>query len=647
MTLGVHARRRLRLGALCAGLALGSACVIRTEPIVLDGQDVRMTFLHTSDWHSRLLPYVIDPPAPTQSLGLLPENAPFGGAARMMTLIEQERARSERSIHVDTGDCFQGAPIFNLFFGEPEIRAMTLIGMDATVIGNHEFDAGADNFVRQARWAGFPFLTANYIFRDPRAVGNNGLADVSKDVTILNVDGLRILVIGLGNISSLTSIGQGGNSLQITPLEPNEVVQRYINLYAGKVDLNVVIGHMGIENDEALLKGYNRVFDLAEVSADELRNNWDCDIFSEASTAICRIPPVRGIDIIFGGHLHVVLNPPRLETDVDGREVPIVHSGAFMQFVGRLDTVTREGSRFNPPRAAYYGREVLSLRYKPLPVDARLRPHWRMERLLAPYQEQLAQAVDLGRPVAWAYTNVTRTNPNGGDSALGNLVATAMLVRQRVRSDFTITNSLGIRDNLNAGTITREELYNVFPFENTISTMYLSGREVQEVTDFVAVRSRARGCKTQAQMANISVVLRCDCETNKTGCCAGQGGQDVYACADDVRIGGVPINPNGTYQLGTNDYIATGGSGFQVLRRNTTQVNSGIPLRTAVEEYLQSFPECDFGRVQRQIDAARSSNADEGERLQREWDYIRQFGTPRCVDPAPLVDGRIGRRLGG
>jgi len=35
------------------------------------------------------------------------------------------------------------------------------------------------------------------------------------------------------------------------------------------------------------------------------------------------IPRVRGVDIIFGGHLHVVLNPPKMVTDVDGREVPI------------------------------------------------------------------------------------------------------------------------------------------------------------------------------------------------------------------------------------------------------------------------------------------------------------------------------------
>jgi 5'-nucleotidase/UDP-sugar diphosphatase len=632
--------------ALGAGL-LVSACVVRTDQESLADRDIRLTVLHTSDWHSRLIPYVIDPPVPVQSLGLLPENAPFGGAARMMTLLKQERSRAERSIHIDSGDCFQGAPIFNEFFGEPEMRALTLSGMDAMVIGNHEFDAGADNFVEQAsRWAGFPFLAANYRLRDPKLLTNNGLGDVARDVVILNEQGLRILVIGLGNLSSLTSIGQGGNSLQIKPLEPNQVVQSYINLYAGAVDLVFVLSHMGIEIDQALLEGYDRVFDLAEVSADDLRREWNCEVIEDASTAICQIPAVRGIDVVFGGHLHVVLNPPRLVTDVDGREVPIVHSGAFMQFVGRFDAVTRDAARMNPPRDAFYGKEILSFRYRPIPVDARIEPDWQMERLLAPYKERLAQRVDLGRPVAWASTNIIRNNPSGGDSPLGNIVAAAMGNKQRVRTDFQVTNSLGIRDNLNQGTITREELYNVFPFENTITTMFLSGREVQELVDFIAIRSKARGCRTQAQVNNISFLMRCDCLVNQDGCCDPvAAGQEVYACADDVRIAGVPINLNGTYQLGTNDYIATGGSGFQVLRRNTTQQNSFIPLRVAVEEYLQNFPPCDPVAVESQIDAAMSSNPDEGERLQREWEYINQFGNPRCI--TPLIDGRIGRRLGG
>lgn len=638
-----------RWSCLFTATALSLGCIVQSDPLDLSQRDIRLTVLHTSDTHSRLVPYVIDPPAPVQTMGLLPENGPFGGAARMMSLVKQERARSERVVHLDSGDPFQGAPIFNQFFGEVEMRAMSLMGVDAMAVGNHEFDMGPDNLVIQAaKYAGFPLLAANYKFRDSAISGNNGLEDIIKDVAILDVKGLKILVIGLGSISSMTSIGLGGNSLQITPYEQNEIIQNYVDLYAGKVDLVFVLSHMGLEVDQVMVEGYDRFFDLASVDPDQLKRSWKCNIMEEAGTASCHIPGVRGIDAIFGGHLHITLNPPRVLTDMDGREVLLVHSGAFMQFLGRLDMVVREGNRMDPPRDPYFGWEVLTHRYKPLPVDSRLPEAPEMVDLLDPYLEQLAQSVDLQRPVAWAMNTITRTNPNGGDSQMGNLVATAMLVRQRVRSDFVVTNSLGIRDNLNPGIITLEELYNVFPFENTITTMYLSGREVKEVFDFVAFRSKQRGCRTQVQVANVSFVMRCDCLVSDQGCCAAdQSGQKPYACAEDIRIGGAPINPNGTYQLGTNDYMATGGSGFLMLRRNTTQKNSYIPLRVAMQEYLQSFPKCDETKVELFIKGQEASQPAEGQRLRKEWERIRQFGVPACVDGTSLVDGRIVRRVAG
>lgn len=44
-------------------------------------------------------------------------------------------------------------------------------------------------------------------------------------------------------------------------------------------------------------------------------------------------------------------------------------------------------------------------------------------------------------------------------------------------------------------------MFNVFPFDNSIATMNLAGREVRELFDFVARRSAGRGCNSQAQIA--------------------------------------------------------------------------------------------------------------------------------------------------
>lgn len=110
----MHASRFL--GLVVALPFLGS-CIIRAELPELRDTDVQLTVFHTADWHSRLIPYTYDPPAPVQTLGLEPANAPFGGVARLATLLKQERAKSNRHVTLDTGDCFQGAPIFNIFQG--------------------------------------------------------------------------------------------------------------------------------------------------------------------------------------------------------------------------------------------------------------------------------------------------------------------------------------------------------------------------------------------------------------------------------------------------------------------------------------------------------------------------------------------------
>ncbi len=55
-----------------------------------------------------------------------------------------------------------------------------------------------------------------------------------------------------------------------------------------------------------------------------------------------------------------------------------------------------------------------------------------------------------------------------------------------VEADYGVTNSLGIRADFESGPLNLEQMYNVFPFDNTITTMELSGDETQQMMDFVA-----------------------------------------------------------------------------------------------------------------------------------------------------------------
>jgi 5'-nucleotidase / UDP-sugar diphosphatase len=84
-----------------------------------------------------------------------------------------------------------------------------------------------------------------------------------------------------------------------------------------------------------------------------------------------------------------------------------------------------------------------------------------------------------------------------------------MRLESEVQADFAMTNSLGVRADFDAAPLSIEELYNVFPFDNTIEIMYLSGKEVQEMFDFISSKSASRGCITQGQISGAAFLMDC------------------------------------------------------------------------------------------------------------------------------------------
>jgi 5'-nucleotidase len=532
---------------LLAVLFTLSGCTLQEgQKIDITGQDIRLTLLHTSDWHGRLLPYDMDVLLTDEQLGLDPTLGPYGGVARLAYLIERERANAGRSLYVDSGDCFQGAPIFNTYHGEATLRAMSMLRPDGVVIGNHEFDEGLTNFVTQAaNWSEFPFLAANYHYLAPLEPGVLSLGDIAQPFTIVNVDGLKVGIIGLANFSSLSSIGFADNSLEIQPIDLVQSVQTYINLLHPNVNLIIGVSHAGLSEDIEIIE------------------------------------QTVGLDIIMGGHLHIVLDPPRLIEDASGRQVLLAHSGAFLKYLGRLDVVLR-GLEENPDDF-----EVESHIYETFPLDNLVPESTDMLRLLEPYVDGLRQEIDIAQVIAYSPRRIRRFGITGGDSPLGNFVTDSIRNRQRVETDFAINNSLGIRSDIVQGPVIIDQTYNIFPFPNTITTMTLSGNEIQEMLNYNAERSASRGCATQLQVSGITMIN--DCSVSP-------------AVARDVRIIrgsdtagnpiSEPIEPNLFYTMATNNYIAGGGSGFQVLRFNNTQQDTGISIRDAVNDAMRAESSC-------------------------------------------------------
>ncbi|HET9626506.1 MAG TPA: bifunctional UDP-sugar hydrolase/5'-nucleotidase [Kofleriaceae bacterium] len=584
----------------------------------LVGQDVRLTIIHTSDIHSRLFPYTFVPNTFDQGYGLLPANAPFGGIARITTLVRRIRKTSNRSLWLDSGDSFQGAPVFNEFKGEAEMRALTVAGLEGAVIGNHEFDLGAKNlFDKMDNWAGYPIMAANYAWDDPppQAVVSNGrsLRDIVLPYQIYNVKGVKVGVIGMGNTDTLTSIYQGDNRLGFRPIADASALEQWVRFLRPQVDLVVVVSHLGLDQDEGLTPSQ----------------------VDDPNVAL----PLTGVDLILGGHLHIVTNPPKLiPNDNMGHNTLLVHSGAFAKYVGRLDLVVHVGTDNNDPAKR---SRISSFAYINQPVDKFVPDDPQIASLMWPYSVKLNQDIDLNGVFAYIDPSnggkVQRSDNTGGDSQLGNLVARSMQVQQSVQAEFALTNSLGIRADFERGPLTIEQMFNVFPFENTIVVMYLSGVEVQEMLDFVAARSAERGCRTQSQVAGIAFDMVCNgaCP-NGTNTCA----KNIVLgdhCRKDNNPDG-PIDPTkcppllaaSLYRVAVNDFIAAGGSGFDVLKRNTSKQDTGVSLRDGLRVYLNQQARC------------AASVMDETDTQSPQRSVVSRYGQISCLDEkAEPHDGRI------
>lgn len=514
--------------ALILALLSTAGCVpygVDGDAADISGQAVRLTLLHTSDIHSRLFEYNFDPSFTDNQLGLQDEMGPYGGIAEMAYILKRERAKADRVLHLDSGDCFQGAIVFNEFNGEAEFRSQSATGLDAAVVANHEFDKGAQNLAdKAAAYANFYLLAANYDFANSSEPWATQLEDIVEPSVMYDLDGLRVGVIGLANLSSLYSIWDESNSMGITVIESGEAIPNEAQKLRDEgADLVIAVSHMGLDEDELLAAEFPEV------------------------------------DLFLGGHNHMALDPPLEVANEAGGRTIIAHSGAFAKFVGRLDVMVRDG-------------EILSHDYQLFPVDNTVPRDPDVEEILNEYGLELETEYNLDQVLGYAEVQLNRYGTTGGDSALGNLSADAMRFYPGVETEIALTNTLGIRSDIPAGNITLDAVYNAMPFDNAITTMFLSGREVQELLDYVSYRSGERGCQSQAQVSGIKFTMDC----------ANQVALDIY-------INGKALDPDGTYELATNDYIAGGGSGFEVLKRNTTQVDTGISIRDAVKQSITQY----------------------------------------------------------
>mgnify|MGYP003651239315 CR=1 FL=1 len=125
-------------------LSLSAAVLVTTTSLAL--ADFELNVLHFNDFHSRIEP--INKYDSTCSAEDETEGKCFGGVARMKTAIDQRKAALDNVLLLSAGDNFQGSLFYTTYKGAAEAEFMDQLGLDAMVLGNHEFDdalIGADS----------------------------------------------------------------------------------------------------------------------------------------------------------------------------------------------------------------------------------------------------------------------------------------------------------------------------------------------------------------------------------------------------------------------------------------------------------------------------------------------------------------------
>ena len=255
-------------------------------------QKKQLVILHTNDTHSQIFPITSQLPD-TMKAGR-------GGFLRRIAMLKEERAKNPDLLYFDSGDFFQGSAYFTLFKGDVEVGLMNQMGIDASTIGNHEFDFGLENMARVFKMANFPILCTNYDFTGTVMEG------ITKPYIIIKRNGVKIGVFAV--CPKMKGLVSDKNCVGVKYLDPAKVALETAAMLKKKEKCDVVIciSHLG----------------------------WNSNRGEDDQYMISRS---RNIDLVLGGHTHTYMPTLEYWNNMDGKPVPVDQNGKAAIFVGRIE----------------------------------------------------------------------------------------------------------------------------------------------------------------------------------------------------------------------------------------------------------------------------------------------------------------------
>lgn len=518
----------------------------------------RLTLVTMNDFHGALYE-LADPKDPLRAYGGLP------WLAGAITVLRQE---APDLVLLDGGDSFQGSWPVNATRGRGAVEALELLGVDASAIGNHEFDYGGVEgghplrgaLEAAARDARFLWLTAN-VHDD---AGARWQPEGVRPWALIERGGVKVGLIGLSTTETPTTT-RPELVAGLRFADPVDTVRRLApEVRAAGAEVLVVIGHL---TGECPASGAPCVPD-GEIGR------------------LLRELPEGTIDVIVSGHAHTLM-----ATRV-GRTF-VAQAWAQGRALVRVDLVLGksgvdpERSRIEPPWILTHDRVDPGCDGDDFPLAARQvggRPVTPSADALALIRRLESTAGSLCDQVACATAPLVRNRT--GESAVGDLMADA-LRGAFPDADVAVQNSGGLRADIPSGIIRRSHVHDVMPFDNRAVLVEMTGEKLA-----LMLRIGTSGAHGVLQVSG----ARYSYDPGRSG------GSDIDGdgvVADwetdrlcDVTVGGAPLDPARLYRVVVADFLMSGGDHMGPPLSGARVVEEGAMLRELLEVHLRQPTTC-------------------------------------------------------
>jgi 5'-nucleotidase len=567
-------------GVCAAALAAPALASPAGNPGKADTQGplLKIQILSFNDFHGNLEP-------PSGSSGRLQTGATstqttdVGGVEYLATHLKAARVGHDKTVTVAAGDMVGASPLLSAaFHDEPTVEALNSLGLEATSVGNHEFDEGYKELQRLQTGgciddgdgannqnscpagtftgAKFQYLAANVV---EKATGKT----ILPPYWVKNFNGAKIGFIGMTLKDTPTIVTASG----VAGLQFNDEVETANALVP-------VLKEQGV----------NAIVVLVHQGGSPPANtpyDYTCKGGGTLSADSPIIPIVKNldpaIDMVISGHTH----QPYVCAIPDSTGVPRLVTSASS--FGRLynDTEVTYDRRTSDIVRPTEADSVNNLVTRTVAPDA-------AETALITKYKQLVTAI-ASKVIGTISTDIVRAQNAAGESPLGDLIADAQLADPSVVTGgqtpvVAFMNPGGIRTDLTyasskygeaPGAITYEEAFNVQPFNNYLVSMNLTG---QQIYDVLNQQRTGKNAGSAAKMLQVSKGFTYTWSTATQKVVEGT-----------VMINGVPVDPAASYRIVTNNFLSDGGDNFPAFQGGTGKYFGGLDI-DAFANYL-SRPE--------------------------------------------------------